>query len=394
MLGTAHVFDFLNQPVVTAPSGICAIFGGERFLKKLAVNRLLATIGGESSDFSAAHFDSDQTAWADVHDELATRSLFGGDGPRIVVVDHADKFVSQNRDRLMDYLSPPKKTKSTSSKKVAANTADTQANDSNDSNANSSGPNGLLILIVDTWASNTKLYKAIDKTGLQIKCDLPFAGRSKNRDDKKIADWIIKRAKQEYGFTLSRAGSQLVIDSTDAECGRMDQELQKLVLYADKKGNVPQETIKQVVGGWRSRTMWDAIEAAVEGDAGKSLTLLDQLLRSGEHPLALFGQMSWSLRRYATATETVMRQLRAGRKPDLKQALEGAGFLKWNNELAASEERIKQLGSQRSGQLAQWLLEADLALKLSHSKEDRGRLVLETLFVRMAKELALPQLPR
>ena len=34
-----------------------------------------------------------------------------------------------------------------------------------------------------------------------------------------------------------------------------------------------------------------------------------------------------------------------------------------------------------------WLLEADLALKRSHSKPDRGRLVLEMLFVKMAKEL-------
>ena len=34
-----------------------------------------------------------------------------------------------------------------------------------------------------------------------------------------------------------------------------------------------------------------------------------------------------------------------------------------------------------------WLLEADMALKRSHSKEHRGRLVLEKLFVKMAKEL-------
>ncbi|MEM7019243.1 MAG: hypothetical protein AAF512_18125, partial [Pseudomonadota bacterium] len=45
-------------------------------------------------------FDSDSASWADVNDELSTRSLFGGDGPRIVIVDDADKFVKENRDKL------------------------------------------------------------------------------------------------------------------------------------------------------------------------------------------------------------------------------------------------------------------------------------------------------
>ena len=34
-----------------------------------------------------------------------------------------------------------------------------------------------------------------------------------------------------------------------------------------------------------------------------------------------------------------------------------------------------------------WLLDADGKLKRSHSRPERGRLVLETLFIRMAKEL-------
>ncbi len=179
-----------------------------------------------------------------------------------------------------------------------------------------------------------------------------------------------------------------MIELTDCEFGRMDQELQKLALYADKNGKVDSKKIKQVVGGWRTRTMWEAIDAATEGDAAKALELLDQLIRSGEHPLALFGQMSWSLRRYATATEIVMRQLRSGRKADLPGAMKAAGFRAWGGELAASEQRIKQLGRRRAELMMDWLLEADLALKRSHSQEHRGRLVLEKLFVKMAKELA------
>eukprot|EP01048_Picozoa_sp_COSAG05_P019081 COSAG05_NODE_2913_length_2513_cov_1.668600_3_plen_98_part_01 len=97
-------------------------------------------------------------------------------------------------------------------------------------------------------------------------------------------------------------GGQMLVDLTSNEFGRMDQELQKLSLFADSKGKVSQETIKKVVGGWRARTMWDAVDAAADGDAKRAVTLLDQLLRSGEHPLGLFGQLSWSLRRYSTTS--------------------------------------------------------------------------------------------
>jgi hypothetical protein len=46
------------------------------------------------------------------------------------------------------------------------------------------------------------------------------------------------------------------------------------------------------------------------------------------------------------------------------------------------------LGRQRAGQLYRWLLELDLALKGSHSQEDRARWALEELVLRMAKRSA------
>ena len=82
-----------------------------------------------------------------------------------------------------------------------------------------------------------------------------------------------------------------------------------------------------------------------------------------------------------------MRQLRNGRKPNLPNAVKEAGFRAWGGEVEASQARIRQLGRHRAGLMLDWLLEADLALKRTHSKPDRGRLVLEMLFVKMAKEL-------
>ena len=359
MQGTVHVFDFLNQPLnqplTELPSGLCPIFGSDRFLKRLAVQKLMTAFAGGDEDSSAQKFDGPEASWADVNDELSTRSLFGGDGPKLIVVDDADVFVKSNRERLED---------------IANN-----------------GCNGLLLIVVDSWVSSTRLYKAVNKKSFQIKCTEPLQGRSKRRDDKAVQEWLVQRAAAEYEYQLPANGAQTIIDLTDCNFGLMDQELQKLALYVDEKGNVSAAAIKQAVGGWRTRTMWDALDAAVDGDAKTALTLLDQLIRGGDYPLALFGQLSWSLRRYGQATEVVYQQLRSGQKPHLGKAIQQAGFKNWNGELENAESRLKRMGSQRAGQILDWIREADLQLKRSHSKEDRARLVLEKLILRMSSQL-------
>ena len=354
MPGTVQVFEFLQASATDFPAGVCAIFGGERFLKRLALKRLTGN-DDASSEYSVTQLEGDQATWADVNDELFTRSLFGGDGPKIVVIDDADKFVSKFRDRLEDFQADKNKS-------------------------------GVLVLIVDKWASNTRLYKAIQKSGVQIRCDAPMKGKSKQPDVAAISKWLVARAKSEYDFKLPANGATTLIELTDAEFGRMDQELQKLALYVDEKGAVDVETVRTAVGGWRTQTMWEAIDAATAGDAGTALKLLERLLQT-EHPLALFGQLSWSLRRYSTATEIVLRDMRHRRKPDLPGSLKAAGFNAWGGELDKAQARIKQLGRHRAGLMLDWLLEADQQLKRSHSQLSRGRLVLEKLFVKMAKEL-------
>ncbi len=349
---TVHVFDFLEKSADSQPTGVCTLFGAERFLKQLATKSMIS--GG--NEFSVTRIDGANAQFAEVMDELSTQSLFGGGDPKTVLVDDADGFVKQNRDRLEKIVE--------------------------------SKPSNLLILIVDSWASNTRLYKLVDKHGFQIRCDAPTtSARSKKTDLKRVASWLVQRAEETHGFKLPTNGASLLIDLCDCEFGRMDQELQKLALYAEK-GKVTVDQVTTVVGGWRTRTMWDAIGAACDGDTGEALRLLDQLLKTGEHPLALFGQLSWSLRRYSTATEIVLRQARQGKRPDLGAAISAAGFKPWGGEADMAIDRLKQLGRGRAAQILDWLNETDAALKRTHTTEYRGRLALEKLFIKMSRELA------
>jgi DNA polymerase-3 subunit delta len=114
-------------------------------------------------------------------------------------------------------------------------------------------------------------------------------------------------------------------------------------------------------------------------------------LHSGEHPLALFGSISWSLRRYAAATRAFEQAERRGERISIKEALTRVGVRDWPlGELKKAEERLMKLGRARAGKFYRWLMETDLALKGTHSHETRARFALEQLFLRMSEQAAPP----
>ena len=146
--------------------------------------------------------------------------------------------------------------------------------------------------------------------------------------------------------------------------------------------------VKDVVGGWRLRTAWQMLDDVADGKVAAALLELDHLLKSGSEPQAIFGQISWALRRYATATRIVQNQQRAKRGVDLQGAAKEAGFRPFGDELKKAERHLRQLGSARAGQLHQWLLDTDLKLKGSHSHKDRARFAIEELFLKLAEQTA------
>lgn len=354
-----HVFDYLESPAKHPAKPVCVLYGDEPFLKGLARQELRRQLLGEAAeDTPIATFSGDAVRWRDLADELSTVSLFGGGAKRIAIVEDADKFVSQNREQLEDYVAKPSRL-------------------------------GTLILEVDAWPGNTRLYKQIDKEGLPIDCRPPEIARGKNKepDEERIQQWLRPWAKSQHNILLEPRAAQVLVGITGAVFGMLDQDLAKLALFVPPGGKVTAEMVQEIVGGWRAKTAWDMVDAACDGNAADALLQLDRLLQAGDHPVAIFGQMSWSLRRYNAAVRAFEAAERQGRKPALRESLQSAGFNDWpKGTLAAAEERLKQLGRDRAGRLYRWLLDLDLSLKGSHSPEDRARFALEQFFLRMAKK--------
>ena len=359
MSNTIHVFDYLKAPQKYPPAAVCVVFGDEPFLKRLARKQLQGDVLGDDDDTPFTIYTGDSTEWRDVVDELSTESLFGGGSKRLAVVDEADPFVSGYRGQLETYVEKPRSS-------------------------------GILILDVSTWQSNTRLYKSVDARGLQIECRAPqrVSGKRKVLDEARLAKWLASWSKTQHQAELTQQAGALMLELVGVEFGLLDQELAKLALFAGPGGQITPEMVRDVVGGWKTKTTWELLDAACDGDADEALRQLEQLLQAGENPLALFGQIAWSMRRFAAATRIFQQAEAQGRRIPLPQALEQAGFRKWpKSAIENAQRQLLQMGRDRAGQLYQWLMDADLALKGTHSTPHRARLVLEQLFVKLAKQL-------
>ena len=360
MTGTVNALDFLGDSTV-GEAKIIVLFGSERFLRRLVISRLMGVETNENpgDPFSAVRLTGDDADWRDVYDEIATASLFSQDSNKLVVVDDADGFVKKNRDSLDDYFQAPDGC-------------------------------GCLVLVVGSWASNTRLYKAAAKNHLQIECEAPTIkrGRSKSVDSARMKKWLVDRAASQHKIKLTASLAGDLLELVENDLGRADLEMEKLALFFSPTDKITAQKLIEIVGGWRSKSVWDAVDAAVDGKSAEALGHLDRLLGGGEHPLGLYGQLAWSLRRYANVWEILSRSKRQQTKLTMRQALQEAGFRNWNNELENAERRIKHLGRDRVKQLYAWMLQLDLALKGSHSREDRARFSLEMLVFRMAKPAA------
>ncbi|MEN6407039.1 MAG: DNA polymerase III subunit delta [Thermoguttaceae bacterium] len=335
--------DYLAQPAKYPPKAVCAVFGDELFLRRQAILCLRsAVLGDDDGEFSLTAFDGRTALFRDVHEVLSTVAMFGGDR-RLAVVEEADEFVRRYRPQLEDYVARPSRS-------------------------------GVLTLDVDTLPSNTRLYKSIAAEGLLIDCGTPPPA--------KLSKWLALWAKQHHRAELSQAGVELLVELVGPELGLLDQELAKLALLAGDDRRIAVESIRRSVGGWRAKTTWEMLDAALDGNLCEAMTQLDRLLASGEQPIGLLGQISASLRRLAAATRLVAQAESAGRRPNLRQSLEHAGVRSF--VLQKTERQLRLLGRRRGLQIYRWLLEADLGLKGESAMP--ARLVLERLIVRLAEK--------
>lgn len=337
----ATALEYLVHPEKYPAKPVCAVFGGESFLRRQVILGLRsAVLGGEDGDFSLSTFEGRGVFFRDVHEVLSTVAMFG-EGKRLAVVEDADDFVTRYRAQLEDYVGKPSR-------------------------------GGVLVLDVDALPSNTRLHKLIAAHGLLIDCNAPPPAR--------LGKWLGEWAQRHHGVHLSHAAAEMLVELLGPEIGLLDQELAKLALLADDHRKITPEMIERFVGGWRVKTTWEMLDAALDGNVAEAMRQLNRLLASGEQPIGLFGQIAATLRRFAAATRCVLQAETARKRVNLRDCLEQAGVRSF--VLQKAERQLRLLGRHRGAQLYRWLLQADLAMKGDSAMPPR--LILERLIVRLA----------
>ncbi len=339
-----HAFELLPGPIDDVPD-VIALFGADATLRFWSMQFLTAR--GD-----VTQFEGDTTRWSDLHDDLATASLFDLGGKRTIVVRNADKFVSSQRGEIESFLAKP------------------------------SGA-ARLILELESLASNTRIYKGILKDQLLVACGSAV--------DSKLGITAAARRKFLTSHVAPRHGAKLTKQAADAlveilgeEIGMLDTEIAKLTLYLGPGGTIDEALVREIVAGWQSKTVWQITDAIAAGDAVEALRQLDKLMSGGQKPIALLPQIAWSLRRLGMATAIVEFGERSGRKSRLQDAVAASGIRR-PDEIARATSQLQGLGRKRGKQLLPWLLDADLRLKGTHSAEGRDRFLLEQLVMRLAK---------
>jgi DNA polymerase III subunit delta len=358
--GTLSALDYLSAPDKHLPAAVCAVFGDDAYLRSEVLATLRRRVlAGEDAEFALTTFTGKEAQLREVLDTLATGSLFGS-GQRLVIIEEADPFVTQYREELEELVA-----------KVAVTPSVPSANGARSRPATKGS---VLVLDVKTWPANTRIAKAVAAHGLPIDCKAPT--------ERQLKTWLTHRAKSEHRVRLDSAAADALLDLVPPELGILVQEIAKLALLAHETKVVDVELVRENVGGWRTRATWDMIDAAADGRAADALSQLDRLIAAGEKPHGLLPQMAGSLRRFTTAAQLIdLAQAHRQRLP-LRNALAQAGVLPF--KLNDAERQVRQIGRPRMKQLTRWLLAADLAIKGHNSSDERARLELERLILRLA----------
>jgi len=108
-----------------------------------------------------------------------------------------------------------------------------------------------------------------------------------------LRQWIQKRA-QELGLRLGPGSLDALVESVGADLFQLEQEMEKLTLFAAGRVLEPGE-VRQLVAASLPPSIFDLLDAL--GDPrGQAALLVEQLLSGGEDPLHLFSMLAYQLR--------------------------------------------------------------------------------------------------
>jgi DNA polymerase-3 subunit delta len=328
-----RALEWLRDPLSHPLRPVYVVYGDDIYLRRETASSVArAALGAEADEMAVSRFEGSAASLADVLDELRMLPFFSS--RRIVFVADADPFVTKNRKGIEAYTEAPSGT-------------------------------GVLVLILKSWPSNTKLAQQVAAVGLALDCNSP--------GERELIPWLIQYA-SKHDAQLDNDAARLLMELVGGEVGLLAAEVEKLAVYVGTAGRIRRADVARMVEAGRIEAVWKVLDAATTGQAAEAIADLDSLLASGEYPVRVLAALATSLLKTHHAG-----RLRAARL-NLDEACRIAGIRDFAFE--KTRRQHAHLGPSRVDRLPAMLLKADLDLKGDSLLDPR--VVLEELLIRLA----------
>ena len=182
-----------------------------------------------------------------------------------------------------------------------------------------------------------------------------------------LARWI-KETAEAKGAGVSPAAIRSLADLVGSDLWTLDGELEKLALYAAGR-EIGEGDVRLMVSQVREASIFEAVDAMIDGRPQAALRLLAQLRDDGREPQYIIAMVERQLRLLALARDSIERRLPQG---DLKRALGTSSDFVVRKTMEQARRHSRQDIAWRYDRL----LEADLSIKQGRVDPD---LALELL---------------
>ena len=233
-------------------------------------------------------------------------------------------------------------------------------------------PTTILIILDSKPDKRKKIYKQLTKNGTLVDFEkLSLVA---------LENWIAMRLKRENKTISGRALKYAIersryIQSENVNVEMMDHWTAQMIDFAGTENSIGIETVEAVIPEAIDDNIFKMIDAAISGETGHALQMLDLFYHQGESPFGVFGLMTGQIR---TMTEVGMLAERHISISQIAKQVRRPLFV-----VKKMARRCNQIGVMQLKRMMISLADIDLSMKTGKIDPERAR---SRLMMRLSRQ--------
>jgi DNA polymerase III delta subunit len=143
-------------------------------------------------------------------------------------------------------------------------------------------PFSILVINAEQWVPHSKVTRLIEEKGIVIECT-PMPSWEINR-------WVITEVRA-HGKSISAPVVQALIERTGNALDKIDDAIQRLVLFLGPRTAITPEDIRESVENERDYVLKELAQAVLQRKKARALTILNRLVLEGAETNKIIGYL-------------------------------------------------------------------------------------------------------